>query len=154
MIQILQILIRRFKRWLFWLWKVDATPGQRARGLAAGVFCGCFPLFGLQTLLGILLAGLLNGNKLLAASATWISNPLTYLPLYWFNYQLGCIFLGKLPNGYQLNYFSWKGLFERGWIISSRLLLGSTLVGLLSAVCLGTVVYWLLIILPKIIHSR
>ncbi|MFO0103826.1 MAG: DUF2062 domain-containing protein, partial [Cyanobium sp.] len=57
--------------------------GERARGLAAGIFCGCFPFFGLQTLLGIGLASVLRGNHLLAAAGTWISNPFTYVPLYW-----------------------------------------------------------------------
>ena len=36
---------RRLNRWLQWIWQQEGTPGQRARGLAAGVFCGCFPFF-------------------------------------------------------------------------------------------------------------
>ena len=78
-----------------WIWQQEGSPGQRARGLAAGIFCGCFPFFGLQTLLGIALASVVRGNHLLAAAGTWISNPFTYVPLYWFNYHVGDVSRGE-----------------------------------------------------------
>jgi hypothetical protein len=68
---------RRLQRRLLWLLQQEGSHGQRARGLAAGIFCGCFPFFGLQTLLGVALASVLRGNHLLAAAGTWISNALT-----------------------------------------------------------------------------
>ena len=84
----------RLRRGLHWLWAQEGTPGQRARGLAAGVFCGCFPFFGLQIVVSVGVASLLKGNPLLAAAGTLVSNPLTYLPLYWFNYLVGDQLLG------------------------------------------------------------
>ena len=93
--QTLQGIIRRLRRWLVWLWQQEGTPGERARGIAAGVFSGCFPFFGLQTLLGVALASVVRGNHVLAAIGTWISNPITYLPLYWFNYQVDWYLLGE-----------------------------------------------------------
>lgn len=119
-----------------WLWNQEGTPGQRARGLAAGVFMGCFPFFGLQTLLGIGLASLVRGNHLLAAAGTWISNPFTYLPLYWFNYNLGCRFLGPgrgWPGAEQLRESVWS----LGWDFASRMLLGSAVVGSVAAIVVG-----------------
>ncbi len=133
---------RRIRRWLGWLWAQEGSHGQRARGLAAGVFCGCFPFFGLQTLLGIALATVLRGNHLLAAAGTWISNPFTYVPLYWFNYQLGCRLLGngsRWPGGEALSH---QAVWQLGSEVASRLLLGSSLVGLVSASALGWL-YWL-----------
>jgi uncharacterized protein (DUF2062 family) len=76
----------RMRRGVLWLWRQEGTPGQRARGLAAGVFCGCYPFFGLQIFLSVGVASVVRGNHLLAAAGTLVSNPLTYLPLYWFNY--------------------------------------------------------------------
>ena len=133
---------RRLQHWIAWLWAQEGTPGERARGLAAGIFCGCFPLFGLQTLLGIALATVLRGNHLLAAAGTWISNPFTYVPLYWFNYQLGCRLLGdgrSWPGGAPLSH---GAVWQLGGQVASRLLLGSSLVGLASASLLGWG-YWL-----------
>ena len=66
---------------LRWLWQQDGSPGHRARGLAAGVFTGCLPFFGLQIVLGVALAATIRGNRILAAAGTWISNPLTTLPI-------------------------------------------------------------------------
>ncbi|MFT5339338.1 MAG: hypothetical protein ACI9IO_001076 [Cyanobium sp.] len=133
--------LARIRRWIRWLWEQEGSHGQRARGLAAGVFCGCYPFFGLQTLLGVALASLVRGNHLLAAAGTWISNPLTYVPLYWFNYQLGCWLLGPGHGWPSMAVLKQQGIWELGWSFSSRLLLGSTIVGALSSSLLG-VLYW------------
>ncbi|MGB5239780.1 MAG: DUF2062 domain-containing protein [Prochlorococcaceae cyanobacterium] len=133
--------LARIRLWIHWLWMQEGSHDQRARGLAAGVFCGCFPFFGLQTLLGVGLASLVRGNHLLAAAGTWISNPLTYVPLYWFNYQLGCWLLGPGHGWPSLDVLKGQGLWELGWSFSSRLLLGSTIVGTVASLALGFV-YW------------
>ena len=69
--------------------KQNGSPFFNAKGMAVGVFCGCFPFFGLQTLIGLFLARVVKGNLFLAAIGTWISNPFTYVPLYFFNYKVG-----------------------------------------------------------------
>ncbi len=138
-------LIHRLRRSLRWLLEQDGTPRQRASGLAIGVFSGCFPLFGFQILLAITLATVLRANRLLAVAGTWISNPITYLPIYFFNYRVGCTVLGK---GIDVN--SWRqleldGLWQQGWRFGSRLLLGSFLVGIGFGLLIWTVVYFILI---------
>ena len=132
----------RCRQALTWVWRQEGSPGQRARGLAAGIFCGCFPFFGLQTVLGIALASVVRGNHLLAAAGTWISNPFTYLPLYWFNYQVGDALLrgGPTPAALALNRAT---LWAQGWSFTSRLLLGSSLVGLVLSLSLGLLAWWL-----------
>jgi uncharacterized protein (DUF2062 family) len=134
-------LLQQLRRGLLWLWHQEGTPGQRARGLAAGVFCGCYPFFGLQIVLGVGLASVMRGNHLLAAAGTWISNPLTYVPLYWFNFQLGCWLLGPGPRWPGLGALRQEAVTALGWSFGSRLLLGSTLTGLVSAAALGFA-YW------------
>ena len=63
----------------------NGSPFFHAKGLAIGVFSGCFPFFGFQTLMGVFFAKIAKGNIVLAAIGTWISNPFTYIPLYYFN---------------------------------------------------------------------
>ncbi|KZR61385.1 DUF2062 domain-containing protein [Prochlorococcus sp. MIT 1306] len=140
----LQGMSRRLRRWLVWLWQQEGTPGQRARGVAAGVFSGCFPFFGLQTLLGVALASVVRGNHVLAAIGTWISNPITYLPLYWFNYQVGSSLLGQGQNDLDLTQLNEQDLWTQGWVFSTRLLLGSSLVGAIAALFTSCAVYGLL----------
>jgi len=128
----LRRLNQRCRRWIRWVWQQEGTPGERARGLAAGIFCGCFPFFGLQTVLGIALASVVRGNHLLAAAGTWISNPLTYVPLYWFNYRVGDVLLRGGTASADLNLTP-STLWHQGWDFTSRILLGSTVVGLVCA---------------------
>lgn len=139
---LLQRLIARGRGLLAWLWAQEGSQGERARGLAAGIFCGCFPFFGLQTLLGVALASLVRGNHLLAAAGTWISNPLTYVPLYWFNYHLGCWLIGPAEAWPGITALRAESLGHLGWSVASRLLLGSTLMGLLAS-AVGGGLYWL-----------
>lgn len=135
-------LLRWLRRRLIWLWRHEGSHGQRARGLAAGIFTGCYPFFGLQIVLGVGLASVLRGNHILAAAGTWISNPVTSLPLYWFNYQVGSWLLGPGPGFPTLSQVREAGLWDLGLAFTSRLMLGSTLVGLASALGFGAL-YWL-----------
>jgi len=128
---------RKLVGWVRWIWNQEGTPGQRSRGLAAGVFMGCFPFFGLQTLLGMALASLVRGNHLLAAAGTWISNPFTYLPLYWFNYHLGCRFLGPGRGRPGADRLLDDSFWSLGWDFASRILLGSAVVGAVAATVAG-----------------
>ena len=141
MVKLLSASRQRLRRWLRWLWSQEGTPGQRARGVAAGVFCGCYPFFGLQTVFSIGIASLVRGNHLLAAAGTLISNPLTYVPLYWFNYQLGSWLLGTKTNAAVLNDLNRSNLWQQGWSFTQRLLLGSTVVGAVLALMLGVAAY-------------
>jgi len=122
---------------LRWLWQQDGSPGHRARGLAAGVFTGCLPFFGLQIVLGVALAATIRGNRILAAAATWISNPLTTLPICWLNYQLGALLIGPGPAWPGKAELDLERLGDLGWAFSSRLLLGSVVMGGLAAAVVG-----------------
>ena len=111
----------------------NGSPFFNAKGLAIGVFSGCFPFFGFQTLLGVFFAKLAKGNIVLAAIGTWISNPFTYIPLYYFNYKVGSIFIRNSTNITIDRNLGIHDLWEQGSIFSIKLILGSFLVGLLLA---------------------
>ncbi len=139
MVRMLRKAQRRLQGGLQWLWQQEGTPGQRARGLAAGIFCGCFPIFGLQTLVGIGMASVVRGNHLLAAAGTWISNPFTYVPLYWFNYRVGSLLLGQGRQWPGFDALHRDDISQMGWSVISRLMLGSSITG---AVC-AALGWWL-----------
>ena len=129
MISILKMIFR-LRHILFRVVHQNGTPAERARGLAIGVFIGSFPLFGFQTFLGIALAILFRGNQFLAVLGTWVSNPLTYLPLYWLNYQVGCIVIGDLQgDSYMGGQLSLQNFASAGWDLVGRLFVGSSIVG-------------------------
>ena len=134
----------QLRRRLLWLWRQEGSPSTLARGLAAGVFTGCLPFFGLQIVLGVALASAMRGNRLLAAAGTWISNPLTTLPMCWLNYQLGVALLGPGPAWPGIADLAAADLRALGWAFTSRLLIGSLLIGVVAALISGVVCWrWL-----------
>ena len=141
---------KKLKSIFFWIWKQDGTPAERARGVVVGIFSGCFPFFGLQSMLGICLASMVRGHHLLAAVGTWISNPFTYIPLYLFNYKVGAFLLGKEDNLIDLNQLTQQQMWNQGLLISNRILIGSLIVGIFSGLAMGCISY----ILFKKFHNR
>ena len=132
-----------FKKILSLFRHQNGSPFFNAKGLAIGVFSGCFPFFGFQTLLGIFFAKLAKGNIVLAAIGTWISNPFTYIPLYYFNYKVGSIFFNTSSNNTIEKSFVIDDLWKQGRIFSLKLLLGSSCVGLLLALICGTIAFFI-----------
>ena len=128
---------KRLQRGLQWIWAQEGSPARRARGLAAGVFCGCFPFFGLQMILSVGVATVVRGNPLLAAAGTLVSNPLTYVPLYWFNYLVGQRLLGPGSSDTEVEDISRSTLWAQGWDFTNRIMLGSVVVGAVLALLLG-----------------
>jgi uncharacterized protein (DUF2062 family) len=90
-----------------------------------------FPLFGLQTIIGVTIALRIKGNPLMAAAGTWVSNPLTYVPIYAFNYQLGCRLLGRSPINLFTDVHSLRAWVETGTDVGIALMLGSLVMGLI-----------------------
>tara|TARA_B100000242_G_scaffold38655_1_gene23116 strand:+ start:126 stop:569 length:444 start_codon:yes stop_codon:yes gene_type:complete len=119
----------------------NGTPLFHAKGLAIGVFSGCFPFFGFQTLLGVFFARLARGNVFLAVIGTWISNPFTFIPLYYFNYKVGSIFLSNSSNDTIEKNLVIDDLWKQGTLVSIKLILGSSFVGLFLALTAGSIVY-------------
>ena len=139
-----------YKKILSLLRNQTGSPFFNAKGLAIGVFSGCFPFFGFQTLIGVFFAKLAKGNIVLAAIGTWISNPFTYIPLYYFNYKVGAIFLNNSPNKIIEKNLDIEDLWKQGSIFSLRLLLGSSCVGFLLAFIAGSIAFFIY----KIKNSR
>lgn len=130
--------------------RLRSHPREIARGMAAGIFAGSYPLFGVQTIMGVAIAAAIRGNKIVAAAGTWISNPLTYVPIYAFNYRIGRWVLGPSTSADELqsspqeliqellNFSSIQELIPEllnlGADIILALMVGSTIVGLILAV--------------------
>ena len=135
-------LIQRIRKFISWLWNQEGSPSQRALGLGVGIFSGCFPFFGLQTLMGVFLAKIFKGNTIFAAVGTWISNPFTYVPLYYFNYRVGSLLLNTDQDIVDFTHITTNQLWFEGWQLSSRLLIGSIYVGLFTGIMGGLLLYF------------
>lgn len=67
-----------------------------ARGIALGLFAGFVLPIG-QIVVAALLAITVRANVVIAAAATLVTNPLTFPPIYFAAYKLGCGLLGMKP---------------------------------------------------------
>lgn len=88
-----------------------------AGGLAAGLFAGMIP-GPLQMLTAAVLAILLRVNLPVAVLATWLTNPVTIVPIYLLAFKLGVLILGG--NGESIPALP-PGLGELGlgpWLLS------------------------------------
>ncbi|NJL87812.1 MAG: DUF2062 domain-containing protein [Leptolyngbyaceae cyanobacterium SM1_1_3] len=126
---------RRLKYFYYRFIRLQGSPKALARGLAAGIFAGLFPLFGFQTILGVAIAAVIRGNKIMAAAGTWVSNPFTYVPIYALNFQVGRWLLGDrgaavaIPKDQSLQV--WMAM---GSEITLALFVGCSVMGAICAV--------------------
>lgn len=112
---------------------MQSSPEQLARGLAVGIFWGSFPFFGTQMVVSIALATLVRGNKFMAALGTWVSNPVTDGPIFFFNFQVGRWLLQDWRIN-DPNFQFEQNLMQRSSEFFATLLTGCLIVGSVSSV--------------------
>jgi uncharacterized protein (DUF2062 family) len=78
--------------------RLPGTPEQIARGIFAGAVTVFTPLFGLHFVVAAILAKIMRGSILAALLATFIGNPLTYVPIAIISLQTGHFLLGTSPR--------------------------------------------------------
>ncbi len=123
-----------FRFMIVTLRKLRGKPEVVARGMAVGVFASCFPFFGLQSVMGIVLAALVRGSKMSAIAGTWVSNPLTYVPILFLNFKVGQLLLG-VETTYTLdNRDSLESFLALGPKLVVTLLVGCFVVGAIAGV--------------------
>jgi len=69
-------------------------PHALALGLALGMFVALTPTVGFQMLMVVALASLFKANRIVGIPVVWISNPATFVPIYYPSYRVGCRLLG------------------------------------------------------------
>ncbi|MDO4895771.1 MAG: DUF2062 domain-containing protein [Moraxella sp.] len=76
------------------LWHMNRNALNRA--VYIGVFCAFLPLPG-QMPLAVIGALVFRANVPMAIALTWLTNPITAIPISWFAYYVGAILLGQPP---------------------------------------------------------
>lgn len=78
------------------LWYLNR--GALLRAIFIGIMCAFFPLPG-QMPLALIGALIFRANIPMSIALTWLTNPLTALPVYWFAYWVGAVLLGEPAIG-------------------------------------------------------
>jgi len=141
--------VRRFV--LVNLLHANDPPHRLAMGCAIGMFIAFTPTIGVQMMLTVFLAWLLRANKVVGVPFVWISNPATFVPMYYSCYVVGCWMLGW----HAIDRAWWTGLAHppAGWLagitfywsrlgqVATPLWLGCVVIGVLLAYPTYYVVY-------------
>lgn len=81
----------------------DDPPHRIALGVAIGVFFTFTPFIGVQMALVVGAAWLLRANKVVGLPLVWVSNPATFVPIFYPCYLIGRTILG------------WDGVGKEWW---------------------------------------
>ena len=74
--------------------RLPGTPEEIARGIFAGAVVVFTPFFGLHFVLAVILAKIMRGSIIASLLATFIGNPLTYVPIAILSLEIGHFLLG------------------------------------------------------------
>jgi len=103
-----------------------ATRRGVSSGLWLGLFIGLLPIPG-QTMISVLGAMALRVNVPIAAIAVWISNPLTFVPIFYLSYKLGATVL-NIPVEPFPDKLTWEWLSSELSMLSKPLFYGSFII--------------------------
>lgn len=135
---------------------LDDTPHSIALGTAIGMFLGLTPTVGIQMILVILVSLAIGRfvpfNRIAALATVYISNPITTVPIYWFNYKVGTFFVaGDLvwdDFARVLEYRSfaewWETIGNLFVEIGAPLIVGSLVVAAVGSVLTYPFMLWLI----------
>ena len=100
-------------------------------GLFIGIFVGFLPIPG-QTVVAVLSALALRVNVPIAAIVIWISNPLTFVPIFYLAYKIGAIVL-NVPTQPFPEEIDAAWLAQETALVIKPLFVGSVMMGLSMA---------------------
>ncbi len=139
------------------------TPHRIALGVGLATFIGFTPTMGLQTAIALGLAALFRANKAVCIPVVWVTNPLTFVPIYGACWWLGAMILpgsagsagqaaviDKLKaldnqGGFFAHIFSadfWYGIFQLMLELGAELWLGCIIVGTVGGLLMYFLTRW------------
>ncbi len=113
-------LLARVKQFIkFRIIHVDDSPHRIALGVSIGLFTAFLPLLGLHTIIAFMLAFVLRANKAVAILCSWISNPLTMIPIFVPSYIFGHAVVGLFRDPLPADAHQVAEILERSFSFSS-----------------------------------
>ena len=103
-----------------------------------GLFIALLPIPG-QTIAALLAAMALRVNLPIAGIATWVTNPITMVPIFYWQYSLGTLLLDLPLQEFEID-LSWEWIMDGFLEIGRPLFLGS----FISAIIVASSVYVLI----------
>lgn len=102
-----------------------------ANAFACGLFAMYTPPLPWQMIIAGILAVFFGANLPIAVSLVWITNPVTWIPMYYFAYRVGALLLGR--DTFAFSAFSQVFSLETAWELGAPFLLGCLILMVLGA---------------------
>lgn len=102
------------------LWHLNRRSVSLA--FACGMWAMYTPPLPWQMVIAAVLAIYFNANLPISVALVWITNPVTWVPMYYLAYKLGSLVLGQ--GSFDFTQFSELFSIEKAWELGAPLLLG------------------------------
>jgi len=112
--------------------RIRAEDVDVARGMALGVFIGLTPTMGIQIPIALACSFLFRTNRIAPLVGVFVSNPLTAIPIYSFNFKLGKLVIGS-ENMKMAHFDSFMEIIKLGREFLMTLWFGSFIVAIIGA---------------------
>jgi uncharacterized protein (DUF2062 family) len=122
------------------LWHVNRRSVSLA--FAVGLWAMYTPPLPWQSVIAAIGAIAFNANLPISVALVWITNPVTWIPMYYFAYRVGAFSLGQ--NAFNFNEFSGNFSIEKAMELGTPFLLGCFILMNLGALLgyIGTRLIW------------
>ncbi|MFT7618081.1 MAG: hypothetical protein ACI97A_001721 [Planctomycetota bacterium] len=119
---------------------VKDTPHALALGISVGLWVSLTPTVGIQMTIVFVIGTLIKANRIAGVAMTWISNPATFLPMYYGYYRIGILMTGEDPISFAAlksdvaEYAGWDLVVYFFEFVGKPMWLGSILVATVISV--------------------
>jgi hypothetical protein len=122
---------------------VKDTPHRISVAFAVGIFIGISPLFGIHTILGILVAHLFKLNRFVTIIGVYVTNPWTIIPIYTFCTWVGakCLGIQKILPDIDWGHITFSTLLKDLGPLLMPFLVGTVLIAILASVVSYAIIY-------------
>ncbi len=129
-----------YSRFAGWVLSHQGSPYNLAMGFAVGIFVALTPTVGVQMIIAASIAHFLKANRVIAAALAWVTNPLTIVPIYYFNYRVGLLLLpGDEAAGLRfIHLIKSASILEPGSVSESLALMMREFGGIAGVLWLGS----------------
>jgi len=123
--------------------RTNDSPRSLAMGVIMGLWVSLTPTVGIQMTIVVILGTLMRANRIVAVAMTWISNPVTFVPMYYGYYKLGLWITGRQGITYSEidelvrvneSRSSWDVIVEAFEVLGTPLWIGSLVIATLIAI--------------------
>jgi uncharacterized protein (DUF2062 family) len=128
------------------IFSVKDSPHRISIAFALGIFIGMSPLFGVHTLLGLMVAYIFRLNKLVTIVGVYVTNPWTIIPIYSFSTWVGakCLGINKILPDIDWKHITFGALMNDFSPLLMPFIVGTVLIGVLSSIVSYLIVYRLI----------